>query len=157
MFWWFWKVSYKDYVVYFSFFLLSAKDLDLKDLFRSLNLNRYVTFCHKRCLICSFLLEHSYWKLKGLFPWNYLYHFHQIVGFCLRLKFIFIKSFINAVRYYLSLQFLNLHFEFCYCQQMKNRKRNLKNIIILDVTGFVSCWFCYMLVWEATLNIAVIK
>ena len=136
LFWWFLKDSYKNYVLYCSFFL-SVKDLDFKYLL--LNLDRFIIslcklFCHKRCLLCSSTFLFS-WNIlienwKPCFLETIYITFIKSTGFYIRLKFIIIKIFIIALSYYMRLKFLKHHFEFCYRQQMKIGKVSLKNITV---------------------------
>ena len=47
------------------------------------------------------------------------------------------KVLLIAVSFYVRLKFLKPHHQFCYCQQMKIGEASLKNITMLEVTGFV--------------------
>ena len=64
-------------------------------------------------------------------------HFYQIYKFLYLPKIYHYQNLIIALGYCLRLKFLKSHFEFCYCQQMKIGKYCLKNITLLEVTGFV--------------------
>ena len=102
------KVSYKNYVVYCSFFLF-VKDL-----------NSFMhVFCHKRCLICSniFLFNRGILieNWKDCFLENIYIPCIKSTGFDVRQKSIIIKIFMIVLSCYLRFKFLKPHFEFCYC------------------------------------------